>query len=192
MVNPIKSPPKPVGDDAFFQVPEIEQLPRGAYDRMGLCKAIPRKFYIFQLVQGKKDELVVGYTPLDVEPTQRILLDQCSIVPPPERYAFQVVQMDQMPTGSYELTGIGHVKPTAHDNPIHIYIFECSGFCLATTMSIPHINVHSVLIVEREGENLLLKVDRNGPVLTPDLGYVDQSVYAWVDGNLVLQPEAHA
>ncbi len=189
-IRPIQPPPLPVGDEVFFQVPELEQLPAGNYKCAGACNVLwQRRGFRFYVLRNE-ERFVVARTLEAILPGQTMRLRGGSIIPPAGNFHLKAVPLSRLPTGSYRLIGSGSLKEYGDVSPTQIYVLENAGQFLAVKSPVKHVAFGSLLEIVRKGRVLTVGVDRRvdgqGGSLNEDMIPTRNSVYEWIDGSFVL------
>ncbi len=201
--KPIKPPPPPVGDEVFFQIPELEQLPRVNYKEAGNCRIVIRgDFFKFHILKHE-EKFVVAHTLRQIFPDQRLVAGGGSSLPFSGNARLVVVPMQRLPTGDYRLAGAGKIKAYGEVAPSKIYILEKvirfrdgqvfpdNRQFVAVQQLIPNIPTGSLLEVLRKGRVLTVSVDRRtvgtdeSSFLNEEMMSAEKSIYAWFGTNFV-------
>lgn len=203
--KPIKPPPPPVGDEVFFQIPELEQLPTGNYKQVGDCKITVRdnvfRFYILKY----RKKLMAAHTLRQLPLWSRLKLSGGSLLPFEGTAQLTLVPTQRLPTGDYRLAGSGKVKLQKEIDPSKIYILEKvirfrDGRVFPDNRQFVAISIEqrdlriptgSLLEVMRKGRVMTLGVDRRtagmdeSSFLNEEMVPAERSIYVWFGTSFV-------
>ncbi len=181
--------PTPVGEEAFFQIPELEQLPVKGYEYVGKGKIVhSRGMTTFHILEYRDKFYVAHYiTSSKVEDLLSVL--DTALVPFLGNGCLRVIPMEQIPAGDYRIAGEGGIKAHNDVSAVKIYFLEKvwpkDGKYIAVESPVGSLNVGSTIGVARRRKLLSFYVDRSSVgdeqhgLLDENLHPVERSYYRW-------------
>ena len=197
----VPTPPKPVGEEMSFQVPELEQLHARNYIYAGKCKVLRDKEFFEFCVLLKGGRLLAAHAfQLNMQALQygqRLKNRTRDNVPIYGNHVVRVVPLTQLPEGHYLISGNGSIVLPEDTLPTVVYIVkkirpipDRNFFAITPgTKSLP-LPLGCSLEVERFDNVLGITIVNSlglSTALDENLQQFERLMYEWENGRLTLK-----